>query len=44
MKTIDALKNQLDALRPIPPRIAKNLQEKLIVDWTYHSNAIEGNH
>lgn len=40
---IDQLKQQLDQARPLAPAIVKNLQEDLIVRWTYHSNAIEGN-
>ena len=40
---IDDLKNKLDQHRPLSPAIVKNLQEDLIVRWTYHSNAIEGN-
>ena len=40
---IDDLKNKLDQHRPLAPAIVKNLQEDLIVRWTYHSNAIEGN-
>jgi len=40
---IDALKKKLDQHRPLSPAIVKNLQEDLIVRWTYHSNAIEGN-
>ena len=42
-ETIDSLKNKLDAQRPLSPSIVKNLQEDLILRWTYHSNAIEGN-
>ncbi|MEG1235113.1 MAG: Fic family protein [Acinetobacter sp.] len=42
-ETIDSLKNKLDAQRPLPPSVVKNLQEDLILRWTYHSNAIEGN-
>lgn len=41
--SIDALKRQLDQHRPLPPVIVNNLREDLIVRWTYHSNAIEGN-
>lgn len=41
--TIDQLKQQLDKLRPLDPHIVKNLQNDLILRWTYHSNAIEGN-
>lgn len=33
----------MDQHRPLAPSIVKNLQEDLIVRWTYHSNAIEGN-
>ena len=40
---IDALKRQLDALRPLPPEAVRNLREELVLNWTYHSNAIEGN-
>jgi len=40
---IDDLKKKLDQYRPLSPAIVKNLQEDLIVRWTYHSNAIEGN-
>ena len=42
-ETIDDLKKKLDQHRPLSPSIVKNLQEDLIVRWTYHSNAIEGN-
>ena len=42
-ENIDALKKKLDQHRPLSPAIVKNLQEDLIVRWTYHSNAIEGN-
>ncbi len=46
MKTfteIDRLKAALDAKRPLDGAIVRNLREDLIVRWTYHSNAIEGN-
>ena len=42
-ENIDALKKKLDEHRPLSPAIVKNLQEDLILRWTYHSNAIEGN-
>ena len=35
-------KAQLDALRPLPPAALRRLQEQLMVEWIYHSNAIEG--
>jgi Fic family protein len=40
---LDALKNRLAGLRPLPPAALRNLHEELVLRWTYHSNAIEGN-
>ena len=40
---IDDLKAKLDQHRPLSPAIVKNLHEDIILRWTYHSNAIEGN-
>ncbi|TWI61755.1 Fic/DOC family protein [Desulfobotulus alkaliphilus] len=40
---LDKLKQKLDAFRPLPPEIVSNLHEDLVLRWTYHSNAIEGN-
>ena len=42
-ETIDTLKEKLDQHRPLSGAMVKNLQEDLILRWTYHSNAIEGN-
>lgn len=42
-KQIISLKDSLDQHRPLDPAIVANLREDLIVRWTYHSNAIEGN-
>lgn len=36
-------KEQLDAARPLPTHTLRTLQEKLYLEWIYHSNAIEGN-
>src|SRR5699024_12060814 len=36
-------KEQLDAARPLPKHTLRTLQEKLFLEWTYNSNAIEGN-
>ncbi|UOD28521.1 Fic family protein [Massilia violaceinigra] len=41
--TIDGLKAALDAARPLPSHTLASLREKLALEWTYHSNAIEGN-
>ena len=43
LETIDRLKNKLDALRPLPPNVAAQVEQKLRIESTYHSNAIEGN-
>jgi len=40
---IDSLKEYIDQHRPFSKRLADSLHEKLIVEWTYNSNAIEGN-
>ncbi len=42
-KHIDQLKTRLDSYCPLPPEIVSNLHEDLVLRWTYHSNAIEGN-
>ncbi len=42
-KVIDQLKTTLDKHRPFTPEMAQNIQKYLLVEWTYHSNAIEGN-
>jgi Fic family protein len=43
LKRIDEKKKKLDAVRPLPPELVKNLQEWLAVEFTYTSNGIEGN-
>jgi len=40
---IDALKASIDRQRPFSKHLAHSLHEKLVVEWTYNSNAIEGN-
>ncbi|WP_163580890.1 Fic family protein [Gracilibacillus saliphilus] len=40
---IDQLKKDLDQERPLPPEVVQNLKDVYKVEWTYHSNAIEGN-
>ena len=42
-KHLDQLKQKLDAHRPLPPAVINNLRKDLVLRWTYHSNAIEGN-
>lgn len=43
LNTIDADKATLDAARPLPLHTVASLRDKLMLEWTYHSNAIEGN-
>lgn len=40
---LDDLKKRLDSHRPLPGEIIQNLHENLVLQWTYNSNAIEGN-
>jgi Fic family protein len=40
---LDTLKQRLEQLRPLPASVISNLHEDLVLRWTYHSNAIEGN-
>lgn len=40
---VDALKAELDALRPLPSDIVGRIEQKLRIESNYHSNAIEGN-
>ena len=42
-ETIDAKKKKLDEFRPLPKHTLKSLHENMLVEWTYNSNAIEGN-
>ncbi len=43
LRRVDQRKAELDVHRPLPPLTAASLREKLALDWTYNSNAIEGN-
>jgi len=36
-------KKRLDSLRPLPPALVVRLKEQLAIEYTYNSNAIEGN-
>lgn len=40
---IDYKKQQLEANNPLPKYTLQSLREKLFLEWTYNSNAIEGN-
>ena len=43
LERINQKKSALDALRPLPGAIVARLNEVLSAEWTYNSNAIEGN-
>lgn len=40
---IDCLLTKLNKLRPLPKHTVKSLHEQMVLEWTYNSNAIEGN-
>ena len=40
---INLMKNEIDSYRPLSKTLSASLHDKLIVEWTYNSNAIEGN-
>lgn len=42
-KLVDKKKRLIDTFRPFSSSMKKQLKEKLVVEWTYNSNAIEGN-
>lgn len=43
LQKIDLLQSKINKLRPLKPDLMATLQEKLRIEWTYNSNAIEGN-
>jgi len=42
-KRILGKKKRLDGLRPLPPTLVARLKEQMAIEYTYNSNAIEGN-
>ena len=40
---IDRKEEKIASFRPFPKNVLRQLKEKLLVEWTYNSNAIEGN-
>jgi len=40
---VEALKKQIDDMRPLPEDVEGWVMQKLLLGWNYHSNAIEGN-
>lgn len=43
LERIQLKKQRLDVLRPIPAIALHSIQESLTLEWTHHSNSIEGN-
>ncbi len=43
LETITRLKEELDSLRPLPPTVLAQVEQKLRLEANYNSNAIEGN-
>ncbi|MCY7350988.1 MAG: Fic family protein, partial [Cytophagaceae bacterium] len=43
IKSVNALKAEVDALRPLATETEQRIMQKLRLDWNYHSNSIEGN-
>ncbi|MCC6448518.1 MAG: Fic family protein, partial [Chitinophagaceae bacterium] len=43
IEKVDALKKEIDALRPISEEIEKKIWQKYRLDWNFHSNNLEGN-
>ncbi len=41
--SIDRTREYIDSFRPFPKASAASLREQLVLEWTYNSNAIEGN-
>lgn len=43
IESVNVLKVEVDALRPLPTETEQRIMQKLRLDWNYHSNSIEGN-
>ena len=43
LERVEAKKVRLSQMRPIPAIAMERLRESLMMEWTYHSNGIEGN-
>ncbi len=43
IQKLTALKHKIDSLRPLSEDQEKAIQERLRIEWTYNSNALEGN-
>ena len=43
LQEVDALKKQIDDMRPLPADVESRIMQNLRLGWNFHSNAIEGN-
>ena len=43
LRVLEGKKRELDRRRPFSPGIVRKLEEQFRLEWTYNSNAIEGN-
>lgn len=43
LRSIEGKKKEIDNYRPFSPSISRKLDEQFTLEWTYNSNAIEGN-
>lgn len=43
MQRLEDKKNQLDQARPLPSFIVEKIKSEMSLEWTFHSNHIEGN-
>lgn len=43
LNRVDALRTEIDAMRPLDPDALGRATQRLRLEWTYHTNAIEGN-
>lgn len=43
LNRINDKKQTLDSLRPLPVTALRRLQQEMVIEWIYNSNAIEGN-
>lgn len=43
LKSIEGKKRELDKYRPFPAALVRKLEEEFTLEWTFNSNAIEGN-
>jgi hypothetical protein len=43
LRSIEGKKQELDSLRPFPAELVRKLREQFTLEWTYNTNAIDGN-